>query len=195
MPRKNRVHERAVIVRQFLRRERRLPVFSELMALFECRSTNSAAYLMRQLEEAGYVRRDENDRLAPTQKLSGQVRVLGEVQAGFPSPAEEELVDVLSLDEWLIARPDATYLLKVGGDSMRDAGILPGDVALVERGVNPKNGAVVVAQVDGEWTLKYYHKDKTGVRLEPANPNYKVIRPQHSLTIGGVVRSVIRKYS
>ena len=195
MPRKNRVHERAAIVRQFLRREGRLPVFTELMALFRCRSTNSAAYLMRQLETAGYVRRDENGRSAPTRKLSGQVRVLGEVQAGFPSPAEEELVDVLSLDEWLIARPDATYLLKVSGDSMRDAGILPGDVALVERGTAPRNGSIVVAQVDGEWTMKYYFKDKTGVRLEPANPKYQVIRPQQSLTIGGIVRSVIRKYA
>ena len=100
---------------------------------------------------------------------------------------------MLSLDDWLIRRPDATYLLKVSGESMRDAGILPGDVVLVERGVNPKNGAVVVACVDAEWTLKYYFKDRSGVRLEPANTKFKTIRPKQSLEIGGVVRSVIRK--
>lgn len=194
MPRKSRVHERAAVIRHFLRRERRMPVFSEMMALFKSRSTNSATYLMRQLEAAGYVRRDESGRIAPTSKLWGQVKVLGEVQAGFPSPAEEELVDVLSLDDWLIARPDATYLLRVSGESMRDAGILPGDVVLVERGANPKSGSIVVALVDGDWTLKYYRKDRTGVRLEAANPTFNTIRPKQSLEIGGVVRSVIRKY-
>ena len=101
---------------------------------------------------------------------------------------------MLSLDEWLIRRPDATYLLKVSGDSMIEAGIHPGDVVLVERGANPKSGAVVVAQVDGEWTLKFFFKDKNGVRLEPANPKYRTIRPKQSLEIGGVVRAVIRKY-
>ena len=79
-------------------------------------------------------------------------------------------------------------MLTVRGDSMIDAGILPGDVVLVEKGPRPKQNDVVVACVDGEWTLKYYVRDAAGVRLEPANRKYKFIRPQRSLEIGGVVR-------
>jgi repressor LexA len=76
---------------------------------------------------------------------------------------------------------------------MVDAGILPGDLVLVERGTEPRENDVVIAHVDGEWTMKYFVKDEYGVRLDPANPKYKPIRPARSLEIGGVVRSVIRK--
>jgi repressor LexA len=74
------------------------------------------------------------------------------------------------------------------------AGIVPGDMVLVEKGGTPKLHDIVVAQVDDEWTLKYYMKDREGVRLDPANPKYKPIRPKRSLVIGGIVKAVIRKY-
>lgn len=85
-------------------------------------------------------------------------------------------------------------MLKVSGDSMIDAGIHPGDLVLVEKGRAPKNNDIVIACVDGEWTMKYFLRDKTGVRLEPANKKYKTIRAGHTLEIGGIVRTVIRKY-
>ena len=103
-------------------------------------------------------------------------------------------MDVLSLDEFLIRRPEATFMLTVSGDSMIDAGIQPGDIVLVEKGANPKSGDIVVAHVDGEWTLKFYAKDKEGVRLDPANRKYKPIRPKQTFTVGGIVRAVVRKY-
>jgi SOS-response transcriptional repressor LexA len=85
-------------------------------------------------------------------------------------------------------------MLKVSGDSMIDAGIHPDDMVLVERGASPKTGNIVIAQVDGEWTMKYFVKDKSGIRLEAANKKYKTIRPGTSLEIGGIVRAVVRKY-
>lgn len=86
-------------------------------------------------------------------------------------------------------------MLTVSGDSMIDAGIQPGDLVLIEKGRNPKSNDIVIAQVDGEWTLKYYIKDrKDGVRLEPANKKYQTIIPKQSLVIGGVVRAVVRRY-
>jgi repressor LexA len=139
--------------------------------------------------------KDGKGKLAFTGKLTGTIKILGLVQAGFPSPAEEELVDVLSLDEFLVNRPEATYMLTVSGDSMIEAGIQPGDIVLVEKGGRPKANDIVIAQVDDEWTIKYYRKDKRGVRLDPANPNYKSIRPRHTLLIGGIVKAVIRKYT
>ena len=116
------------------------------------------------------------------------------IRAGFPSPADDYVQDSIDLNAHLIRHKAATFLLRVRGDSMIDAGILPGDIVLVEKGPRPAQNDIVVACVDDEWTLKYYVRDVAGVRLEPANPKYKFIRPKHSLEIGGVVRAVIRKY-
>lgn len=194
MPKTVDVEEKAVKIRAFYRREQRLPGYAEMMEMFGYRSKNAVHGLLMKLEAEGFLTKHENGKVAPTGRLTGGLRVLGSVQAGFPSPAEEELVDVLSLDEFLVRRPDSTFMLTVNGDSMIDAGIQPGDLVLVERGRHPKQGDIVVAQVDGDWTLKYYSKDKTGVRLDPANRKYAPIRPQHSLTLGGIVRGMVRKY-
>ena len=85
---------------------------------------------------------------------NGGLPVLGYVIAGFPTPAEEELRDLLSFDEYLITRPNSSFILKVSGDSMINAGILPGDLVIVEKGRNPKTGDIVIAEVDGKWTMK-----------------------------------------
>ena len=119
---------------------------------------------------------------------------LSGVSAGFPSPAEEELIDTLSLDEYLVDKPEASFLLKVTGDSMIEAGIHEGDLVIIERGGQARSGDIVLACVDGEWTLKYYHKASGGVELVPANPKYPVIRPEKELTLGGIVRAVMRRY-
>ncbi|GAF87955.1 unnamed protein product, partial [marine sediment metagenome] len=113
---------------------------------------------------------------------------------GFPSPAEEELIDTLSLDEFLIDKPEASFLLKVSGDSMIDAGIHEGDMVIIERGAEPRSGDIVLGCVDNEWTLKYFRRAKGTVELVPANPNYPVIRPEGELTLGGIVKAVIRRY-
>ncbi len=116
------------------------------------------------------------------------------MQAGWPSPAEEELVDVLSLDEYLIQHPEQSYLIKVTGDSMIDAGIHQGDLVIVERGRTAKDRDIIIAQVDGEWTMKYYEKRGSVVRLIAANKKYAPITPKRELVVGGVVTAVIRKY-
>ena len=170
-----------------------MPGYNEMMTIFEYRSKNAVHGLLRKLDEYGYIKKTGR-KFAPTAKLVGTIKLLGAVQAGFPSPAEEELVDILSLDEFLVKRPEATFMLTVSGDSMIDAGIHPGDIVLVERGRNPRNGDIVIAQVDDEWTMKYFVRNRKQVSLEPANKKYKTITPQQSLTIGGVVKTVIRKY-
>jgi repressor LexA len=194
MPRTLDLDAKVRALRRFWRVAGRAPGYLEMLDLFGYRSKNAVFGLLRRLQETGYVVKGPEGKLALTRKLTGGIKVLGAVQAGFPSPAEEELVDVLSLDEFLIRRPDATFLLTVSGDSMIDAGIHPGDLVLVEKGRAPKNGDIVVAQVDGEWTLKYYARDRQGVRLDPANRRYKTIRPRQNLQLGGIVRAVVRKY-
>ena len=193
MPRKTDIRAKVASLREFLRRESRMPGYNEMLVLFNYRSKNAVHGLLRRLTELGYVRKTGR-KIAFTDRLTGGTKLLGAVQAGFPSPAEEELIDTINLNEFLIQKPDATFMLTVTGDSMIDAGIHPGDIVLVERGVTPKINDIVIAQVDDEWTMKYFIKDDSGVRLEPANKKYEPIRPQRTLVIGGIVRTVIRKY-
>ncbi|MCX7590107.1 MAG: LexA family transcriptional regulator [Kiritimatiellae bacterium] len=193
MPRTTDIREKINRLREFHATEKRLPGYKEMLCLFGYRSKNAVFGLLGKLAELGYITK-RNGRIAPTGKLIGGIRVLGTVQAGFPSPAEEELLDTLSLDEFLVKRPEATFILKVTGDSMSEAGIHPGDLVLVERGAEPKNNDIVIARVDGEWTMKYFVRDRWGIRLEPANRRYRPIRPKNTLEVAGVVRALIRKY-
>ncbi|MDD5678755.1 MAG: transcriptional repressor LexA [Kiritimatiellae bacterium] len=187
------LQQKTALLRQFFRLEGRAPSYTEMLTLFGYRSKNAVHGLLARLQQAGYIRKNRG-KLALTTRITGMVKLLGAVQAGFPSPAEEELVDTINLEEFLVRRPEATYMLTVSGDSMVDAGIHPGDIILVEKGVTPQPHDIVVAQVDDEWTIKYFEQDNQGVRLVPANAKYKAIHPKRSLTIGGIVRAVIRKY-
>jgi len=170
-----------------------MPSYGELAKLLNFKSKYAALYVVDKWVAEGIVRRDEAGKLTPG-RLFLPLRVLGRVQAGFPSPAEEENVDTISLDEWLIANREASFMLKVDGDSMIEAGICPGDMVILERGKQPKNGDVVVAEVDHEWTIKYYQKKGGRVVLMPANKKFKPIVPKEELKVAGVVTAVIRKY-
>ena len=194
MPRMMDIRGHVGKMREFLRQEGRLPLYGEMLSLFGYRSKNAVYGALKKMEAQGFIEK-KRGRIRATPLLSGSVRILGAVQAGFPSPAEEELADTMSLDEMLIRRPEATFILTVQGDSMTGAGIMPGDMVLVEKGGTPKPQDIVVAQVDDEWTLKYYMKDATGVRLDAANSRYPSIRPKRSMSIGGIVKAVIRKYA
>ncbi len=181
-------------LKQFHHKQKRLQSYSELQTLLGYRSKGGVSVLIPHLLKRGIIKKDSAGRLIPTSFLEGGLKVLGSVAAGFPSPAEEELVDTLSLDEYLIRNPQASYLVKVSGDSMIDAGIMPGDLVIVERGREAKHGDVVVAQVDGQWTMKYFEKVQGKVVLRAANKKYPPIQPKNELIIGGVVIANVRKY-
>lgn len=127
-------------------------------------------------------------------RLAPGLIVNGEVCAGFPSPAEEELRDNISLDDYLGAHRETSFLLSVTGDSMTGAGILAKDLVIVERGRQPKNGDIILAEVDGNWTMKYFCKKGKNITLEAANPKYPPIVPQTELRIAGVITALVRKY-
>ena len=120
--------------------------------------------------------------------------MVGSVHAGWASPEEEALCDIISLDEYLITRPASSFLVKVTGDSMSGAGIMDGDLVIVEKGRNPKNGDIILAEVDGEWTMKYFRRKGKEIVLEAANEKYPIIKARTELRLGGVVTAVIRKY-
>jgi repressor LexA len=180
-------------IREFFRKSGRMPSYAEIGDLAGLRSKNAVFKFVGKLEKLRLVSRDGKGRLIP-RSLANPVKVLGTVEAGFPSPAEEELVDTLSLDDFLIQDREATFLLKVSGDSMSGAGILPGDMVIVDKGQTARSGDIVIAQVDGEWTMKYLRKRGDNVTLHPANSKYHPIKPKNELKIAGVVTAVVRKY-
>lgn len=170
-----------------------MPSFSEMLAIFGFQSKNAVAKVVRRLLSQKLIAQDKTGRLIPGASFQG-IKVLGLVEAGFPTTAEEELIDTITLDEYMIRNHDATFMLKVSGESMKDAGIKPGDLVLLERGRMPHNGDIVVAEVDHQWTMKYYEQQKGKVRLLPANIQFSPIVPKEQLYIAGVVVGVIRKY-
>ena len=195
MPRKTDVPDKIRRLRDFYRAENRMPGYTEMLRIFNYKSKNAVHRLLLRLHQEGILIKEPSGKIAPTARLTGTIRMLGSVQAGFPTaPEADTQADLVKLDDLLVRQPDRTFMLKVTGQSMRDAGIYEGDMVLVERGGEPKAGDVVVAQVDGEWTLKTYRKSGGQVSLEPANPDFQTIVPRQSLTIGGTVKAVIRKY-
>jgi SOS regulatory protein LexA len=179
---------------RYYRKFHRLPSYDELASLYGVGSKGSLYKYVEKFVDEGLVAKSEGGRLIPTTKLYG-LRVLGTVQAGFPTTAEEEEIDTLSLDQFLIKHPESSYMLTVSGDSMVDAGIMPGDMVIVERGKQPRVGDIVIAEVDHDWTMKYFLKRGDEVILRPANKKYADIRPRSELNVAGVVTSVVRKYA
>lgn len=132
---------------------------------------------------------------APMAQLS-QLSVpfmVSSVSAGFPSPAEGSIDKVLDLNELLIRQPTSTFFVRVKGDSMRDAGILDGDLIVVERGERPNNRDIVLAIVEGEFTIKRWVKQSGRLILQAENPAYpNILLADHmDWEVWGVVRYAI----
>jgi SOS regulatory protein LexA len=178
---------------RFYKKHKRMPNFREIMEVTGLKSKNSVSKLIDKLILLDVVEKDRSGKIIP-KKLFGETKILGMVEAGFPSPAEEELVDTITIDEYLISNKEATYILNVSGDSMIDAGIRPGDMVLAERNKQPKDGDIVIAEVDGQWTIKYFRKRGAKIVLVPANKKYRPIHPKEELKIAAVVIGVVRKY-
>ncbi len=188
-------------IESFYKDNNRMPTYSEMMKLFGFKSKNAVFKVVEKLIEGGLVAKDHLGRLVPSNSFTenaNSVPMLGFVTAGLPATVEEELVDSVNLDDMLVKNKTITFMLEVDGDSMIDAHIESGDMVLVERASTARDGQIVIAEVDGEFTMKYFRQMSTpqGSKawLEPANKNYKPIYPEHSLNINAVVKAVIRKY-
>jgi repressor LexA len=116
------------------------------------------------------------------------------VPAGMPVSVDSTDHEPMTIDRFLIQQPAQTVLIRVKGDSMIDAGIHDGDLAVVERRSDAPVGSIVVAVVDDQFTLKTLARDPAGYHLLPANPAYPVIRPNGSLELFGVLVGLVRKY-
>lgn len=118
------------------------------------------------------------------------------VKAGFPSPADDYIEDKLDLNEYLVAHPNATFYVRVSGESMINAGIQDGDTLVVDRSLEAKNNDVVVATINGEFTVKRLVYQGSQPWLMPCNPAFKAIKITEDMEsiVWGVVTSVVHKF-
>lgn len=129
-----------------------------------------------------------------------KLQITPELRAGFPSPAEEYLHDSLDFNRDLIKHPESTFYGRICGDSMIEAGINDGDIAVIDRSKEPHNGSIIVAFVNKEFTIKYLdttHKEEGYIELRPANPKYKPIRIDEGdeFEVWGVVAYTIKPWN
>ena len=117
------------------------------------------------------------------------------ISAGFPSPADDYIEDMLDLERLLVQHPAATFYLRVSGDSMSGAAIMSGDILVVDRSIDPAHGRIVVASIDNDLTVKRLYRRKGRTALEPENPAYQPIEitEETDLRIWGVVTGVVRQ--
>ncbi|HEY1037510.1 MAG TPA: S24 family peptidase [Candidatus Paceibacterota bacterium] len=202
----------ATYINDFHAKEGRMPSYAEAAELLGYKSKDTAYKLIQKLVARGLVRKDSKGKLIPavikprssataqsTKKSSvldikSGVRLLGLVEAGFPTPSEETDLDTVTLDEWMIRDTDRTFMLRVKGDSMIEAGIHHGDYVIVERTSSAPVGSIVISDIDGSWTMKYLRKDAQGYYLEAANAEYDIMRPESGLQISAMVIGLVRKY-
>lgn len=117
------------------------------------------------------------------------------VVAGFPSPSEQYSDTPLDLNTLMVKRPSGTYFVRVSGDSMQNAGILDGDCLVVDKTLSPNENDIVIAAINNEFTVKFFHRSDKHIILSPANPRYRDIhvREGETFEIFGVVTGVIRQ--
>jgi len=174
------------------KRHRAFPSMAKLADIMGLASSGSVFQAVGRLVDGGFLERVEG-RIAPTRRFFARP-VLGQVRAGLPDPAYQASdPELLSADEYLVRQPDRTSFAHVKGDSMRDIGLLDGDVVAVEHNTPPKPGDVVVAVVDGATTVKKLVLEGGQYVLEAANPAYETIRPGASLEVLGVVVGSFRR--
>lgn len=180
------------ILRKHFRRHRHIPSYSQLLGLLWFRSKWGVSDLFRRLTEKGYFRK-EGTSFVPQESFFTQ-KVYNSVQAGFPSPWDEENSHNIDLDTYLMPRPESTLMITVQWDSMIDSGIHAGDIVIVDKGMVAKTDDIVIAEIDWKYTLKHLKKDENWYFLRAGNKKYPDFHPREELKTFGVVIGVIRKY-
>ncbi len=176
------------------------PTLREIGAHFGISSTNGVRTHLDALIRKGYLKKAANlsRGLVPTHELAtraNRVPIVGRVPAGVPIDAAENVEGEVAVDESFLPRSGEMFSLVVDGMSMRDAGILDGDLVVVRKQATANKGDIVVAIVNGEATVKRYQLHRNAVRLLPENPDFEpiTVSPGDDFRIAGVVVSLTRK--
>lgn len=174
------------------------PSIPEIQREFAIRSPNGVAGHLTALERKGYIRRSRRGSRqvdVPEKEPSG-IPLYGQIPAGLPDTLATEAPErILAIDNATLGFPisPGCFALRVRGESMRDAGILPGDIVIVDPHAVPRANQVVVALIDGENTLKRLVQQNGAWYLQAENPDFSALIPRAELVIQGVVRALIRR--
>ena len=179
-------------LRDYYAQNRVFPSYAAIGRLIGLKSTSSVSAFLKRLNTQGYVETTAR-RLKPGARFFERPLMQSRVAAGSPSMAYDGPADGLAIDAHLVRRPSRTFLITVKGDSMIDAGLMPGDTVVVEKANTANEGAIVVALVDGAYTVKRLARENRRYVLKPENKSYPVLRPTE-LEIAGVVVGSFRKY-
>lgn len=193
MARPSRFPEYIQKLQKYYHHYRCIPSFGALTEILGVQSKRTIHRFFQQCIERDYLYKHQGSYI-PTARLIG-IPIYHAVPAGTPEQAREDKLDDIDLQAQLVTNPESTIIVHAQGDSMIDAGILSGDMLLVDTKTPYYEGNIVIGIVDQEYTVKYLRKDQQGKRyLQPANshPEYQDIYPQGELRIYGVVTSVIR---
>ncbi len=190
-----RDREHFATLQRYYAQHRVLPSYARLMEILGYASKSAVKKVLERLEVAGMLERTPDGDWAPTERFFERVVANEPVPAGIPVTTLDAGVEQMTIDRYLIQEPGQTVLIRVKGDSMINAGIHSGDIAVVERRQDAQVGEQVVAVVDDQFTLKTLGRDRGGYCLLPANPEFDVIRPNGKLEIFGVVVGLVRRYT
>lgn len=190
----NRDHEYLAKLQDYYAQHRVLPSFSGIAKLVGLKTTSAVSTFVRRMKQVGYLDSTPDRRLQPGKRFFERETV-DSIRAGLPQPANDVRNEVFSIDELLIEAPSRTVLLSVKGDSMVEAGLMPGDTVIVKKGAPANVGDIVVAIVDNEFTVKYLARNKNTFYLKPGNKAYPSIRANDHLELFGLVVGAFRKYS
>ena len=169
-----------------------LPSFETIAHDFGFKHKNSIWQYFNKFKEYGLIDK-KNGRFSISKDLFGAIEFSSTVKAGFASVAEDTIERRISLDEAFEIDSPSTFIFTVSGDSMIDLGIFEGDKVVVKKSSEAKNGDVVIAYIDGGFTLKTYRKKDNKVWLEPANKNYPNLYPKEKLAVFGIAQGIVRK--
>lgn len=195
MPTPNRDSEHLAKLREYYARARHIPSQRRIAELIGF-SKVAAGKLLERLEAQGFLERAPGgDAWVPARRFFERLLADSAIPAGMPMLPADVGAEPFYVDEYVVRRPSHTVLLRVRGESMIDAGIRNGDVAIVDRSAAPRLGDFVVAIVDDEFTLKELARERGQFVLQPHNRAFPVIRPSGSLEIYGVVTGLVRRYA
>lgn len=195
-PLKKRQQEVLAYLRDCIRNGGTPPSAREMMAHFGFKSPRAVTDHLDTLERKGYINRPNRNarNIRLNDPISG-IPILGTAPAGNPTEAVEDQVGTLDIDT-LFGRTDDLFAVQAKGESMKDAGILDGDYVVVRKQPHVPSGAIAVAYLDGQATIKRFRKTVSGYRLEPANRTFRpieVTNEKSNFNIGGLVVGVVRR--
>lgn len=202
-------HQKTVLhyIEEFQQKHGYSPSLADLAKAFNVKSKNAIAKVVKILVREGHLEKDPRGRIKIIELLENAAESIakpvkealtlpffGPISAGFAAPVEEQAEDLLDIEEFLVRDKSATFLLRVRGDSMIEAGIHEGDIMLVERGKEPRVGDIVVGVLDGEFTLKTLMKQNGKFYLRAENSNYPDMYALDELQVAGVAVGLVRQY-